>query len=196
MRTRWCFRRRCLRQQLRTMPPEWTRGPSAPAKLKTVDNPATCATSRARMAHRSEEHTSELQSLTNLVCRLLLEKKNADEDSMGKGDVRRSGVAGGGCGRLVIAQQSRADAVAPAARDAAVGRHSFARGGLEHTVVSLPARWSRSWSQSSRPPGRVNVPCPGFPSGPEDPGIEVVRSRQRPVPGPPAAACFLSSFFF
>src|SRR5437016_10074716 len=28
-----------------------------------------------RRAARSEEHTSELQSLTNLVCRLLLEKK-------------------------------------------------------------------------------------------------------------------------
>src|SRR5438046_4805181 len=28
------------------------------------------------MDQRSEEHTSELQSLTNLVCRLLLEKKN------------------------------------------------------------------------------------------------------------------------
>src|SRR5262249_60550096 len=27
--------------------------------------------------YRSEEHTSELQSLTNLVCRLLLEKKKA-----------------------------------------------------------------------------------------------------------------------
>src|SRR5258706_3923963 len=27
---------------------------------------------------RSEEHTSELQSLTNIVCRLLLEKKNND----------------------------------------------------------------------------------------------------------------------
>src|SRR5688572_32646415 len=27
-------------------------------------------------AHRSEEHTSEVQSLSNLVCRLLLEKKN------------------------------------------------------------------------------------------------------------------------
>src|ERR1039458_9779925 len=27
-------------------------------------------------AHRSEEHTSELQSLRHLVCRLLLEKKN------------------------------------------------------------------------------------------------------------------------
>src|SRR5262249_61026278 len=29
----------------------------------------------ARRPRRSEEHTSELQSLTNLVCRLLLEKK-------------------------------------------------------------------------------------------------------------------------
>src|SRR5438093_1761406 len=28
-----------------------------------------------KIDHRSEEHTSELQSLTNLVCRLLLEKK-------------------------------------------------------------------------------------------------------------------------
>src|ERR1019366_3248149 len=28
------------------------------------------------VAKRSEEHTSELQSLTNLVCRLLLEKKH------------------------------------------------------------------------------------------------------------------------
>src|SRR5258706_9520783 len=28
-----------------------------------------------RKKQRSEEHTSELQSLTNLVCRLLLEKK-------------------------------------------------------------------------------------------------------------------------
>src|SRR5258706_2886145 len=32
-----------------------------------------CASSR--LSKRSEEHTSELQSLTNLVCRLLLEKK-------------------------------------------------------------------------------------------------------------------------
>src|SRR5438046_6436327 len=30
---------------------------------------------RLQVALRSEEHTSELQSLTNLVCRLLLEKK-------------------------------------------------------------------------------------------------------------------------
>ena len=31
----------------------------------------------ARPHARSEEHTSELQSLTNLVCRLLLEKKKS-----------------------------------------------------------------------------------------------------------------------
>src|SRR2546430_10178422 len=30
---------------------------------------------RARLSWRSEEHTSELQSQSNLVCRLLLEKK-------------------------------------------------------------------------------------------------------------------------
>src|SRR5438093_6282326 len=35
---------------------------------------------RSTMNARSEEHTSELQSLTNLVCRLLLEKKNQSED--------------------------------------------------------------------------------------------------------------------
>src|SRR5258706_1590313 len=29
------------------------------------------------LCYRSEEHTSELQSLTNLVCRLLLEKKKS-----------------------------------------------------------------------------------------------------------------------
>ena len=34
------------------------------------------AKGRQKWRHRSEEHTSELQSLTNLVCRLLLEKKN------------------------------------------------------------------------------------------------------------------------
>src|SRR3989441_10622713 len=32
------------------------------------------------IAHRSEEHTSELQSLAYLVCRLLLEKKKKKRD--------------------------------------------------------------------------------------------------------------------
>src|SRR5690242_21280135 len=34
------------------------------------------STSTAATGRRSEEHTSELQSHVNLVCRLLLEKKN------------------------------------------------------------------------------------------------------------------------
>src|SRR5438093_5236811 len=33
-----------------------------------------------RPSRRSEEHTSELQSLTNLVCRLLLEKKKKTQN--------------------------------------------------------------------------------------------------------------------
>src|SRR5829696_10116235 len=38
-----------------------------------------------RAEPRSEEHTSELQSLTNLVCRLLLEKKKKrDSDDINK----------------------------------------------------------------------------------------------------------------
>src|SRR5438093_7659804 len=40
-----------------------------------VDVVVALATHRHRAGERSEEHTSELQSLTNLVCRLLLEKK-------------------------------------------------------------------------------------------------------------------------
>src|SRR2546422_6205130 len=35
-------------------------------------------------AHRSEEHTSELQSRLHLVCRLLLEKKKNTQDKQSK----------------------------------------------------------------------------------------------------------------
>src|SRR5437667_7692271 len=37
--------------------------------------PGRAARARLRARHRSEEHTSELQSHHDLVCRLLLEKK-------------------------------------------------------------------------------------------------------------------------
>src|SRR2546430_5346359 len=37
-----------------------------------------CASRSSSMGKRSEEHTSELQSQSNLVCRLLLEKKKHD----------------------------------------------------------------------------------------------------------------------
>src|SRR2546427_7414798 len=46
--------------------------------LSTTANsspPRRATVSEARTAFRSEEHTSELQSQSNLVCRLLLEKK-------------------------------------------------------------------------------------------------------------------------
>src|SRR2546430_3662182 len=41
----------------------------------TIAAPSTTAPAARATANRSEEHTSELQSQSNLVCRLLLEKK-------------------------------------------------------------------------------------------------------------------------
>src|SRR5438046_7993534 len=41
-----------------------------------------CARAQVFLENRSEEHTSELQSLTNLVCRLLLEKKKKEHITM------------------------------------------------------------------------------------------------------------------
>src|SRR5438045_6798352 len=49
--------------------------------------PSSCLTANSI---RSEEHTSELQSLRQLVCRLLLEKKNTKHVWSGQGDVLRS----------------------------------------------------------------------------------------------------------
>src|SRR2546430_13138167 len=43
---------------------------------------ASASASSSRNEKRSEEHTSELQSQSNLVCRLLLEKKNKTSYSM------------------------------------------------------------------------------------------------------------------
>src|SRR2546430_3816261 len=40
--------------------------------------PTICPTRLRGFRERSEEHTSELQSQSNLVCRLLLEKKKSD----------------------------------------------------------------------------------------------------------------------
>src|SRR5256885_3544156 len=45
---------------------------AAPFQCTTVP---TSPTAQSSLAERSEEHTSELQSPCNLVCRLLLEKK-------------------------------------------------------------------------------------------------------------------------
>src|SRR5260370_28512461 len=64
------------------------RSKSAKAEWKAIDDHLTRAQTagdssfrvvgdmKGRISSRSEEHTSELQSHLNLVCRLLLEKKN------------------------------------------------------------------------------------------------------------------------
>src|SRR2546430_9274864 len=44
--------------------------------------PAHCEAVGERQVERSEEHTSELQSQSNLVCRLLLEKKTHQYQSL------------------------------------------------------------------------------------------------------------------
>src|SRR2546429_6904671 len=50
-------------------------GDRALAERLAVVDPFAFATVEALREHRSEEHTSELQSRLHLVCRLLLEKK-------------------------------------------------------------------------------------------------------------------------
>src|SRR5262249_61593756 len=50
--------------------------PSSPRRRPQTHSRARHSDKPAGRKNRSEEHTSELQSLTNLVCRLLLEKKN------------------------------------------------------------------------------------------------------------------------
>src|SRR5437016_8397269 len=57
----------------RVMSPIASRSRLAPGKLRSI---------ASHIMARSEEHTSELQSLTNLVCRLLLEKKNKKKTNL------------------------------------------------------------------------------------------------------------------
>src|SRR5207249_10233996 len=56
-------------------------GKGAPGRRGLVggDDPARLPARRRRRLLRSEEHTSELQSRFDLVCRLLLEKKKRKE---------------------------------------------------------------------------------------------------------------------
>src|SRR5262245_65216195 len=67
---------------------------SAPGRSKStrpvpssfICAPVTSAPSKSRQTRaRSEEHTSELQSLRHLVCRLQLEKKNTNSNENKRG---------------------------------------------------------------------------------------------------------------
>src|SRR2546426_8537279 len=55
-------------------------------ELAGVAAAGVAAASRIRRGERSEEHTSELQSPCNLVCRLLLEKKKKKRRDKDKKD--------------------------------------------------------------------------------------------------------------
>src|SRR5256885_4247089 len=67
-----------------SFPTPWTTCASWPALLQPRRLATVSIHSAARQIqhHRSEEHTSELQSPCNLVCRLLLEKKKKTRNTL------------------------------------------------------------------------------------------------------------------
>src|SRR2546430_5604139 len=67
------------------------------ATFRNLSMTTHCASIRWRSGSRSEEHTSELQSQSNIVCRLLLEKKKLilSDDFDGALAVARQQVQGG-----------------------------------------------------------------------------------------------------
>src|SRR5437016_11447077 len=64
-----------LSGRARRKKPENDRRPPEPAEHAPRNEKVKLRVTLRAASSRSEEHTSELQSLTNLVCRLLLEKK-------------------------------------------------------------------------------------------------------------------------
>src|SRR5688572_19378705 len=62
--------------------------PVCSAAFSTPSTECIITTMMMQMPLRSEEHTSELQSQSNLVCRLLLEKKNVVSRISGSAGVR------------------------------------------------------------------------------------------------------------
>src|SRR5207302_9535350 len=81
-RRRSAWRRTCRRQQQTTF---GARGAASRWRgRQTGKTDSFCASeiSGARQEPRSEEHTSELQSRENLVCRLLLEKKKKQNQTL------------------------------------------------------------------------------------------------------------------
>src|ERR1019366_10729854 len=72
--------------QFCTLPSAQARNCFTACMVQLDDLNASCptATPSGAFNSRSEEHTSELQSVTNLVCRLLLEKKRKKENKRNK----------------------------------------------------------------------------------------------------------------
>src|SRR2546423_7012664 len=64
-------------------------GPRAPGRGASRTRPPRTPRRGGPAAPRSEEHTSELQSLAYLVCRLLLEKKKKLYDDVTSSELQR-----------------------------------------------------------------------------------------------------------
>src|SRR5260370_25064191 len=70
------------------------RPPSDPGRSRPLARSDFATASPLHAFHRSEEHTSELQSHLNLVCRLLLEKKTARAfKARPNGSLQRSSIS-------------------------------------------------------------------------------------------------------
>src|SRR2546430_13585176 len=69
--------------------PIWLGGDHAPSR-QIARSPRRNNSMIQVQGSRSEEHTSELQSQSNLVCRLLLEKKKTKEQACGNYQVQLS----------------------------------------------------------------------------------------------------------
>src|SRR5256886_10993660 len=72
---------------------------SRAAEALYLTQPTVSEHVRALEDERSEEHTSELQSQSNIVCRLPLEKKHAEEGALGIHPAQLLGHLRGGRGR-------------------------------------------------------------------------------------------------
>src|SRR5436853_3555948 len=59
---------------------------------ETIEKYASSSVRSSRVRVRSEEHTSELQSLRHLVCRLLLEKKKKKKKYKDKYNINKNKI--------------------------------------------------------------------------------------------------------
>src|SRR5208283_5399897 len=67
--------------------------PISPSRWKTAPTGSRCPLCSApRLSRRSEEHTSELQSHHDLVCRLLLEKKKKNKSKNNITGIQKTGL--------------------------------------------------------------------------------------------------------
>src|SRR5262249_56304178 len=83
---------------------------------------------------RSEEHTSELQSLTNLVCRLLLEKKKSRPERLQKALYQRASPFTNRASHACRPPQHR-PSLPPSAATRSLPASAHQDGGCEYTVT-------------------------------------------------------------